>query len=135
MDVLMDKLTEDFLRPYSGAQVSQLMTLALEMETFGLTAADVIVICGGYFAALSAAQDVSQIAVSRAMVPQRPAGPPAAVPCPVCGRPLKISPVNVSKCTNVGGAWRTSLMCSGDTCRFTELSTENLDHWRVKSGI
>lgn len=61
----------------------------------------------------------------------RPA-PAARHLCPLCGRPVTISAVNVSRCTNVGGAWRTSLVCSNVACRFADLSEKSLDEWKAR---
>jgi hypothetical protein len=97
------------------------MTLATEMETYGLTAEDVIDICQEYLKEFIAASDPKSDKLYR----------PIVVPCPTpgCGHPLEISPVNVSRCTNVGGEWKTSLVCSNPDCRFTELSKKTLEEW------
>ena len=50
--------------------------------------------------------------------------------CPVCRWPVKISPVNISRCTNIGGPWKTSLECLNKTCRYTELSIKTMHDWR-----
>lgn len=120
---MRSKFVNDFLRPYSLAQVAQLHSLALEMATWGLTADDVLEICE------------SRLEENRAEKAPVPVNPPASpqrptATCPMCGAKVNISRVNVSKCTHVGGNWKTSLMCSNEHCRFTELSEKTLEEWR-----
>ena len=50
--------------------------------------------------------------------------------CPVCGDALDIWSVNISRCTRVGGAWKTSAMCRNRNCLFTELSVKTMNDWR-----
>jgi hypothetical protein len=66
--------------------------------------------------------------------PVRPAVAAAAPPgnlCPLCRGRLKIAAVNISRCTNIGGPWNTSLECSNPACRFAELSIKTLNEWRT----
>lgn len=123
----MNRLTTDFFRPYSPDQVSALMSLALEMEVYGLTAADVITLAKEYFSELSG-RSRSHNAINNHIHVGKSADPRI---CPDCGYPVVIQPVNVSRCTNIGGAWRSSLVCSNATCRFTELSIKTLTEWRT----
>ena len=50
--------------------------------------------------------------------------------CPACQGPVKITPVNVSRCTNIGGPWKSSIECLNKTCRYTELSIKPMNDWR-----
>lgn len=118
----MSKLADDFLRSFSLPQVALLHTLAMEMETYGLTASEVIDLC------------VIRLEAGRVEkthdVPTTPSRKKrrqhlSSVRCPECGERVKIIPVNVSKCTNIGGPWKSSLMCGNDKCRWTELSEKS----------
>lgn len=126
----MKKMSADFLRPYSQAQIGDILTLALEMRTWALTPDDVIAAVNDYFEAVVARHGVKEQAPDVAAVP---AGKKKAlaVDCPQCGGSVAVSPVNVSRCTAVGGEWHTSLQCSNPQCRFTELSTKTLLEWRT----
>lgn len=121
----MNKLTIDFLAPYTSSMIGTLQMLAMEMQTFGLDATDVIALTKEYFNEIA-----EQVATDK---PSLPHGKPnklrPVVLCPVCRSMVSITPVNVSKCTNVGGPWKTSLMCSNADCRFTELSEKTLAEW------
>jgi hypothetical protein len=107
----MIKITKDFLRPFSTAEVMQLQTLAMEMETYGVTAVDVLAMCREYF---------------EGMRPKHaaPGQTPQPEVCPECGSGLSEKPVNVSPCTNIGGGWRSVLICQNDLCLYTELSSK-----------
>lgn len=126
-DMLTEKLIDDFLRPFSPTQVANLMTMALEMETYGLTATEVVAICGEYmelYGRMGVTRETNPVAA-------QPAIKNLTVPrCPDCGAVVIISPVNVSRCTNVGGDWKTSLQCTNKSCRFTELSIKTITEWR-----
>jgi len=50
--------------------------------------------------------------------------------CPECGRTVKVSPVNISRCTNIGGPWKSSIECTNKACRYTELSIKTMHDWR-----
>jgi len=117
----MRKLTIDFLRPFTPAQVSNMMALAMEMETYGVTPHDVVAICQEYM------DDLVKTGVAEKTPPFRSTVP--LPPCPECGGALVVSPVNVSKCTNIGGLWNTSVMCENPDCRYTELSVKKLAEW------
>lgn len=52
--------------------------------------------------------------------------------CSICGQEMDISPVNVSRCTNVGGNWLSIQVCRNKTCRHTELSEKSIREWRGK---
>lgn len=49
--------------------------------------------------------------------------------CPVCETVLRLSRVNVSRCTRVGGNWKTVAVCRNSKCRYTELSIKLLKEW------
>jgi len=124
----MSKIADDFLRAYSPGQVSFIQTIASEMEVFGLSSRDLLDICNDYLAAL--AQKNKKIPGNSPIGPPVKNVKPASFSaCPECGRGLRISPVNVSKCTNIGGKWKTSLECKNPTCRFTELSEKSTAEW------
>ena len=42
--------------------------------------------------------------------------------CPHCGCQLSISPVNISRCTNIGGPWKSVSECVNRRCHYSELS-------------
>jgi hypothetical protein len=60
--------------------------------------------------------------------PPTPKPPP--VPCPVCTSPLRVTRVNVSRCTNIGGPWKISIMCSNPNCYHNELSQLSSEEWK-----
>lgn len=49
--------------------------------------------------------------------------------CPHCGTALRISAVNVSRCTRVGGGWRSIGVCQNDQCLYSELSLKSVTAW------
>jgi len=117
----MSKLTEDFLRPFSLPQVALLHTLALEMETYGLTSADVIDICTEKFEAIKATSNAK-----KSKAPQQKRRTRLSnFRCHECNTFCEIAPVNISKCTAIGGSWKSSIVCSNPACRFTELSEKS----------
>jgi len=46
------------------------------------------------------------------------------VPCPLCGTPVALYRVNVSRCTAVGGGWRSQALCRH--CGFERYTTESV---------
>jgi len=130
MGMSMTKLTDDFLRTFSMPQVALLHTLALEMETYGLTAADVIDLCVEKLESLRKPKESQKPEAITLKPKKRRKARLSDVRCPECQSFCEITPVNVSKCTRVGGSWKTSLMCSNEHCRFTELSEKTLEEWR-----
>jgi hypothetical protein len=44
------------------------------------------------------------------------------LPCPQCGSPMVPIAVNISKCTRVGGNWKSLVQCTNHDCLFDELS-------------
>ena len=115
----MEKIMDDFLRPYPLRKIMELHSLTLEMVRYGLTAEEVLAACTTRIEEHLAAAPVST-----------PAEPPRpATVCPECGAAVRVAPVNVSKCTNVGGSWKTSLECINKNCRFTELSVKSMNEW------
>lgn len=52
--------------------------------------------------------------------------------CPLCNQQLRITPVNVSRCTAVGGEWKTSAMCLNANCRYSTLSEKSMQEWRIR---
>lgn len=136
----MSKLFDDFLRPFSPAQIASMLTMAMEMETYGLTAADVAQACREYMTNLQKEMEARQPLpdIQRSMttkkLTKRQHEPLLRCPIPGCGSPVDISPVNVSKCTQVGGEWHSSLMCRNPRCRFTELSTKTIEQWGTENG-
>jgi len=119
----MTKLTDDFLRSFSLPQVALLHTLALEMETYGLAASEVIDLCVERLELGRVEKEAPRPASS----PQRRKRRPrlSSVPCPECGEYVEITPVNVSKCTAIGGPWKSSLICGNSKCRWTQLSEKS----------
>jgi len=123
----MNKVTEDFLRPFGVNQVMQLHSLVLRVKQFGLTLDDVESICDGFIA-----ETIEKVKNQQPTLPISPAHGTAnqkTTRCPKCGSFCRITQVNVSKCTNIGGDWKTSIGCVNSDCRFTELSTKNLNEW------
>jgi len=120
----MNKLADDFLRPFSGAQIEQLHSYALHMQKFGITPGE-----AAAFARESIMDRVSKAMMNTHMV-HGPGVAPVIPRCPVCGGMLAIKRVNVSKCTRVGGGYHTSVMCERDECRFTEMSKKTVEQWR-----
>lgn len=124
----MNKLTIDFFRPFEGVEkVTELQTLAMEMQAYGLTATEVVDMCAEYLGNIRAEMAANANVVSRYQPKILQSQPRYA--CPLCQDALQVSAVNVSKCTNIGGPWNTSLMCSSTECRYTELSEKTLTEW------
>ena len=118
MRVINEKVEEAFLSPWSLPQIAQLHTLAQEMLSWGLTPEDIIDICA------------RRLEAERGALPS----PPSRVThtlncCPECGSPARPLPVNASRCTNIGGPWRSILVCDNPACSFTELSENTLAEW------
>ncbi|MFA6135479.1 MAG: hypothetical protein WC869_15815 [Phycisphaerae bacterium] len=129
----MNKLTTDFLRPFSPAQVMALHTQALHMRQFGMTADDAIAACEEYIENMIANAPPPPVNARAPGGGEAIPPPPSRLPeCPECNSFMTISPVNVSRCTNIGGDWKSSLQCRNPDCRFSELSTKTLNEWRNK---
>lgn len=122
--VLMSKIMEDFFSPYSIFKIMTLHSFLLEMARYGLTAEDVLAGCTARI----------QEHISATTPPaDREAAPEASIPtaaCPDCGALVRVSRVNVSRCTNIGGPWKSSIECLNKTCRYTELSIKTMNDWR-----
>lgn len=114
------KLIEDFLRPFSLEQVSQMHSLAMHMRKFGVSADEVVEMCA--------------LRVRQSVAPVHAGGgrrQPARISCPECGASLVVSRVNVSRCTAVGGEWKASVVCGG--CHFSALSKRTVSEV-IESG-
>lgn len=123
-----NKLTTDFLRPFTLSQVTEIHNLALHMQTYGMSAVDVIDVCAEYINDHISNSPQCQLP-AESVEPREQ----AKIACPDCGSPLRMSPVNISKCTNIGGKWRTSLECPA--CLFTTLSEKTLTEWSAANGV
>jgi predicted RNA-binding Zn-ribbon protein involved in translation (DUF1610 family) len=131
--MISEKLIEDFLHPFGEGKISIMLTIAMEMQSFGLTATEVIEICKTHMkqrqeGMVAAENLLRKIPPSS---PAEPAEPKNEFLCPDCRQRIIIRPVNVSKCTNIGGGWKTSLECINEKCRYTELSKKSLQEWRI----
>lgn len=122
---MMEKYIADALYPFSLAEKQLLLTIRDRAAEYGAALDDI-----------AAAIEIEIEELKAAVVPaekrpKKPTAPPARpeTQCPLCGSTVAISPVNVSKCTRVGGSWKTSLMCKNKDCRFTELSEKSLKEW------
>jgi len=112
-----DKLAADFLRPFSEQQKVMLLTLAIEADTFGLNMNDIVVILQKDFE--------SRAHLTETALPPRKKAPPVLT-CHECGSLLILRPVNISRCTNIGGNWKTSLECGNRACMYTSLSIKSV---------
>lgn len=121
---MSEKLVIDFLAPWSLPQIAQLHTLAMEMASWGLSAEEVMEICQ------------TRLEAERSETVPSPSQPlrhkPPVHRCPECGARLAISAVNVSRCTNIGGPWKSSLFCNNRDCRYTSLSEKSIQEWRSR---
>lgn len=115
----LSKITEDFFRALTPGQVSLALTLAMHMELYGLSPADLISMAEEYL------EVARQAAAGETPAPVRQ-GRHVAPSCPACGSSLRLYAVNVSKCTAVGGDWQTSQVCANPSCRHTSLSKKNI---------
>ncbi len=60
--------------------------------------------------------------------------PTTSIKCPDCGAPVRILPVNVSKCTNIGGEFQTSVHCLQAGCHYSIVSKKTAKELR-KYGL
>jgi len=120
---MMDKYITDALYPFSMIEKQLLLTIRDRATEYGATLDDIVT-------AIEIEIELLKAAVT-------PASPPRDIKatvkkqkhktlCPLCGSVVDISRVNISKCTHVGGSWKSSLMCRNKNCRFTELSEKSL---------
>lgn len=139
MAMLSENMVEDFFRPFKPAQVTEILTLARLMERFSVTPEEVLEMGNQYFLKLKEDMEKNNpLPIDPVPQKQKKIRGKSNRPfttCPVCGNKVIIELVNVSKCTNVGGDWHTSLICTNTDCRFTELSTKTMEEWRVENGI
>lgn len=128
----MNKTTQDFLRPFPAAKIMDIHGLMIHMRACGLDAAEVESACQEFIKKL--VSDLPPDATNTRPAPGETkvilASSPGVSFCPECKSFVIIKPVNVSRCTNIGGPWKTSLECTNDRCRFTELSIKTLNEWR-----
>lgn len=110
----------------------EIHSLVIHMQSYGLTAGDVAQACQEFIDELVA--NLPPAAINTMPAPGEtkviPPRSPQVTNCPDCGSFVIIREVNISKCTNIGGGWKTSLECINDRCRFTELSAKTLNEWR-----
>lgn len=119
----MNKLREDFLRPFDGpANLARVMAVAKRMEQFGLTPGEVLALCAEEQQELLAAQGV---ALGSGGIDQQVTG--GDLICPVCGAALQVMRVNATRCTQVGGDWTHMLSCGDAACNYTRLFKEGGD--------
>jgi hypothetical protein len=129
----MNKLAKVFLDPFSPEQLAIFLTMAMQMDKYGLTAQDVMAVCKDRITQDLSGKEYKYSPVvppdhSKTMLPT----PLKLINCPICASAVRISRVNISKCTNVGGDWKTSVECTNPDCRFMELSKETINEWRIK---
>lgn len=122
----MSKLAQDFLAPYTPSQVAMLQSMLLALQQYGLDVDAGLQILAEYY------QDIlAKNSGEEKIAPNIAHPPPRSFPvCPECRHMLIVAEVNVSRCTAIGGPWKTSLMCGNKACRYTELSTKSIHEWR-----
>jgi len=88
----MNKLTQDFFRPFSAEKIAELMTLALEMEAYGVTASDVVTMAKAYFADITAKEEAYHTVNKK----HRPGKIPRqkSTTCPSCGKSSLVAAIN-----------------------------------------
>lgn len=129
----MRKIVTDFFAPYSGEQVVLMASLVSRMSEYGLTVEDVSLACSDYIDRLKQDMLAAQPQPERSQPNQKQRQ--SAVPqlyCPICGSRLLIRRVNVSKCTAIGGPWKTILECHSSDCPHTELSELSVSDWGAR---
>jgi len=90
----MKKIVEDFLRPFTPAEVSILMTLAMHMELYGLTATDVIAACETYNTEMIESLADMPPPIGAQSMPKIKRPRIINLKCPVCESVVSISLVN-----------------------------------------
>lgn len=123
---MTSKLIADFFRPFSEEQAFFAATIAKRMDEFGLDPVDVVAMIDALAAQRRDDQDNArtQIKILRADADKKAIN--SHLKCPKCGDAIKLFPVNVSKCTAIGGPWQTSIMCRNEGCMFNELSEKTV---------
>lgn len=122
-----DKFVKDFFNPFSESQAFFAATIATRMNEFGITADDVIDMIHILVSQRKQAYDeVMKISEKEIKERNKKEVVNHKLRCPECDSRLRLTPVNVSKCTNIGGAWKTSIMCQNAACKYTELSTKTI---------
>lgn len=121
------ELNKDFFAPYEPAEISTLKSMASRMMAYGLSPEDVFAMAEEAFEALKPKEEPK----GQYPFPIGPSQPGRKSKlCPECGAELLITPVNVSKCTNIGGSWNSSMLCKNVDCRYTELSEKTTKELR-----
>jgi len=121
--LMIKKYVEDAMYPFSMADKQLLLTIFNRCEEYGATIAEAIDLVK---AEIQAARESINPVVGEAAKRSNK----HVILCPDCKFPVTISNVNTCKGTAVGGDWKTSLMCTNDLCRFTELSKKTMKEWR-----
>ena len=57
-----------------------------------------------------------------------------AFPCPLCGKPMGLLPVNVGPGTAVRGGWRSVYLCQNQECMHTIYNKESVEEIQKKGG-
>lgn len=101
---------------YSLGRLQDILSL-LEQAGGEMTVAQLASDLSGYIGTARA-----DMAVATALRPGGNAAPrPGRIACPKCGAAaVKLHPVNVSRCTRVGGPWRAQAICG--SCGHEEFS-------------
>lgn len=124
----MNRSKDNFFNPFTAIEVSFLNTIAIRMIEYGMTPEDMQPRSVLKMRELTADKDKLKTKVPVSVTkPKYGPWPKQGPLCPECESEIRIQRVNVSKCTNVGGDWKTSIMCKNPNCRFTELSKKTIE--------
>lgn len=124
----MEKYITDALQPFSSADIQLVITMMDRLEEYGIPADDIADVLRQKVAELRASVEPAP-GSARKNVKRQLTRNKIRLKCPDCGAPVNVAPVNVSKCTNVGGGYHSVLMCSSSDCRFTEMSINTMAEW------
>lgn len=131
---MIKKNTKDALYPFSIAEKQLLLTINSRVIEYGSSMVEALAAIEDEINNLK--KSVTQVVTKSKEKQVRMPKPQNRlnVKCPDCNSIVNISLVNVSKCTAVGGDWKTSMMCNNPKCRFTELSKKSLQDWSKEAS-
>ena len=102
---------KDFLAPFSLANIQTYLLIAARAKAFGVSDIESV------FEKILT-QAVEETTINREPVSRQTK---QATPCPLCGAPVRVMPVNITKCTRVGGGYTKMKYCSNEQCPYTEM--------------
>lgn len=118
----MQKMTEKFFDPLSVSQANMVPFILYRMQLFGITVDELGEMYDEWMAAkrkeLQKQTRFIEFKVHESM--PKPAYTGSLNKCKKCGSQVRRYRVNISRCTKVGGNYKTAVQCINKNCLHTE---------------